>query len=70
MSPVGTENQVRSAALSTNFDNEEETDTILGNFRNKSQKRNVVFDQSFAVVILTFRAPLLHKSIQEKQLLI
>jgi len=42
---------------------------ILRNFRNKVQKRKVVFNKSFALVKLTFTASLPHNSIQEKQLL-
>ena len=51
--------------LSTHFDNDEETDLILGNFRNKVQKRKIVFDKSFALVKLIFRASLPHNSKQE-----
>lgn len=69
MSPVGTENQVRLFTLSTHIDNDAETDLILRNFRNKVQKRKVVFNKSFALVKLTFTASLPHNSIQEKQLL-
>jgi hypothetical protein len=42
---------------------------ILENFRNKVQKRKIVFDKSFAPVKLIFRESLPHNSIQKKQLL-
>jgi len=52
VSPTGTENQVRLFTLSPNLDNDEETDLILENFRNKVQKLKIVFDKSFALVKL------------------
>jgi hypothetical protein len=69
MSPVGTDNHLRLFTLSINFYNNEETDLILGNFRNKVQKGKILFDKSFALVKLIFRASLPRNSIQEKQLL-
>jgi len=33
MSPIGTENQIRLFTLSPRFDNDEETDLILGNLQ-------------------------------------
>jgi len=69
VSPTGTENQVRLFTLSPHLDNDEATDLILENFRNKVQKRKIVFDKSFALVKLIFRESLPHNSIQKKQLL-
>ena len=69
MSAAGTENEVRLFTLSTHFDNDEEIDLILRNFRNKVQKRKILFGKSFALVKLIFRVSLPHNSIREKQLL-
>jgi len=69
MSPVGAENQVHLFILSTHLNNNEETDLILGNFRNKVHKRKIVLYKSFALVKVTFIASLPHNSIQEKELL-